>query len=316
MAAPDTRIAHMGAWRRTEGGIGVRLDHPVGYNVTMLVADWGLDTTLTSAVIAGMLIRFSAIPDVAVVLQAGNPPALSFSAHVPTDTDAAARADKNEAEMAVQPHNEINDFYRDIIDAYTRSGGWIIDLCAAEQVRPLKDTNIVSYFRSKGGMVVSGNRIKPLIKVMAALLPRLVGNDAIVLSTNAWMRYHITFSSTPQLVARAMSIVGGGFPTMFSAPTRAAVQAALAAPWSEPLVTAIPLGAVCITHSILRAFGMLPEGWTQGEKAIASGSPTREEAVYKGCIKLKELMSNTAAISASKTMAELCASMNPACFNQ
>lgn len=314
--AVDARITHLAGLARTGGGIGSRFDHTVGNDVTALIETWALDQSMTSAVIAGMLVRYSQIPEVNVILAADNPAAMRFTVPAPTEGDRDATANRTIAEIRDTPGTPLINYYKDIIDAYDRSGGWIIDLVAAYQIRPLNERNVSSYFKSKGGMIINGMRILPILKVMADNLPKLTGQAGINIENSAWTRYHTSYSSSPQLVMRALGIVGAAFPTMFSGASVAAVNAAILAPWDSALVDRIPKSALAATHAILFAFSMLPDRWMQGEKAVAEGSPVTYAAILAGCKRMKDLMANTSAIGSATNMTALSAAMPASCFNQ
>jgi len=309
--------------RTTMTAIGASFPHPIGTEISILVDQFGLNRTTTDALICAMLASFSIARVPGVPIQA-NPGALAPLVYNRANTHAEGVANNNTAiaytstnHAATLPghHPELAQFLADLATLFNGANVYILDLVSATGVKELKPQGIKNYFLSRNIKGVDGRSIKPYIEMMANYLPRAI-NDAVIRAfvtdpgrQNDFVKYHITATSTPALVAKVKGMVAGLIPNMLTAATVTLIDAAVAEPWDKAAADRIPQAVVALTHAALDAFGVLPEDWYQGNKA-KDATPPALYAMYKTYFtRFKAIIATSPAVMAATTIAELQAAL-------
>lgn len=188
---------------------------------------------------------------------------------------------------------------------------WLLDLVACHQVKPLNAGNIRNYFRAGSRVNVTGREIMKVIDFAAVTLGRVMDTPALVamLDDSKFMDYHTSYSSSGKLAEEMISCAPALTHALFTDETRAAITTSANNPSSRENNEAIPEQALLATHAYLSAFGKLPEGWFQGERARSS-LPASKYNVYLALFRrLRVLSSNVDALEAATDIAGLIASV-------
>lgn len=164
--------------------------------------------------------------------------------------------------------------FRQLKASATNGQGWLIDLVAAHQVKPLKSANIAGYFQSVGRTKVQGKVILDITDYAAQTLPRITASAPLrdMVQRSVWVDYHIAASSTPRLVQEMMNAYTDIAEVIFTEDDRDIVEDAVVHIYDLEPCRKIPLRLVAATHAYLVAHKKLPENWFQGERAKADVS--------------------------------------------
>jgi len=163
---------------------------------------------------------------------------------------------------------------------------WLLNLTACHQVKPMRAQNIANWFRMTSRVTISGRTVLRVLDFGAVTLPNIMTNDQLrgLLSTNKFMEYHTAFSSTAQLAQEMLEVCPQVTNHIFSEASRAAVRLSFADKTNAVLNTNISQQVVLATYAYLSVFNKLPDGWFQGEKALASLPANRYQlyvAIFK-----------------------------------
>lgn len=182
---------------------------------------------------------------------------------------------------------------------------FVLDLVACYQVRDLKISNVVNYFKMAGMPSITGSFVHPVIVWFKDEVPSFLDNKAFPKSDNPFIKYHTNYATTGTLVKRVIESLGDQAGNFFKDSTIDAVNAACENLSDAELNDSIPLDAVALTATYLEVNGVLPENWYQGNKAVAA-MPISKLNAWKGIFKkYKEIASKSDTIDAAKTADEL-----------
>jgi len=204
----------------------------------------------------------------------------------------------------------LNQFRTIVADA-PKAIYWLLNLAACHQIKPLKASNIMNYFKMTSRVTMTGREVLKVLEFSAMTLPRIMGDQALMdmLEQNQFMTYHTSYSSTATLVEEMLASSRAVTNIMFSGETRAAVRASFEDLHDAALNAAISQQVVLATYAYLSAFNKLPDGWFQGEKA-KSNLPANKYNQYLAIFKkLKLLSAGMAEIEAAGTMDALIAAI-------
>jgi hypothetical protein len=146
----------------------------------------------------------------------------------------------------------------------------LVDLSSADSVTKLDARKVNAYFKSKGSDTEPRDdfivKIRPLFK----FIPSILGDEVAMtmLSDGNWMNYRLSYSSSADLILKAIEIVGGRLPSYMSpAEIQMATNSSLKK-HDKTLNDRLPNILIAKAYVILEAAGILPENWYQGKRAI------------------------------------------------
>lgn len=303
--------------------IGMVLPHETTTVLHTISNVWGLGDSPTDIIMYGLIARLNVMSGAPGNGLTGVVRTAAAAAHLTVDaasvlggtTIGAANLASNN--MAAVPATAPGNFFRSCVTAFDTAARWIFELCAANQVRALNPDNVHSYFQSQGIDLINGAPILTIINPVSGMIANIVRDNVArgALEMTDWQRYHISATSTPHLVQRAIDFIGASIPGFWAAATIASVTAAIAAPWDKDLADVIPRKAVAATHAILSELRQCPRDWIQGKKAKTAIPASTYAAWLTMAGKLQDLIINNVAINAATTFAQLTAATPGACLN-
>jgi hypothetical protein len=229
-------------------------------------------------------------------------PAQGAAANAPVAYfDAAGGNDQNLAEGIPVAQ------FRIIVGDRQKAIYWLLNLAACHQVKPLKASNVMNYFRMTSRINVTGREIMKVLEFAALSLPRIMGNADLqaMMEQNQFITYHTSYSSTATLAHEMIDSAPGLTSLLFSQATRDAISESHMNLHNSTLNAAISQQAVLATHAYLTVFNKLPDGWFQGERAKATLPASRYAAYTAIFRKVKSLNSGIVNIEAADDMAAL-----------
>lgn len=217
---------------------------------------------------------------------------------------------------------------------------YLRDLVACNQVRELKTANVESYFASLGKAKVNARSIVEALAVISTAFGNLVSQNAAlgdaavavlnpgatsaqvlaarksasVLTNAPFIEYHTTASSTPALCKRMCDDLGAMRAAFISDAVANVINDAFRAQHDLALSRLIPAKAIVVTSAYLTSMNSLPEGWKQGQRAVASHSPIAYRAMTTIFKKYATFAANLNEAEAATNMAELVAAIPPGLF--
>eukprot|EP01118_Nematostelium_gracile_P017085 TRINITY_DN7200_c0_g1_i4.p1 TRINITY_DN7200_c0_g1~~TRINITY_DN7200_c0_g1_i4.p1 ORF type:complete len:272 (-),score=26.25 TRINITY_DN7200_c0_g1_i4:330-1145(-) len=167
----------------------------------------------------------------------------------------------------------------------------ILELCGAEQVKPLRERNVDSYFKmAKSEMPTT--RIHQVVMFIAANIKMMITDDDFQQHTKTvnWVGYHTQAASTQSLCRKFMDETKDFLNWQDN--TKKAIKDACDAPWDKGRIDLIPLKVVQLCYCYLQATKQLPDNWYMGQRAIGQ-MKTSDMVKYRAVFaKFAELEAN------------------------
>jgi hypothetical protein len=220
------------------------------------------------------------------------------------------------APPALQEHIPI-DAFRALVSDADKAIGWLVDLTACHQVKPLKAMNVSNYFRMTSRVTLNGREILKVLDYAAITLPNIMADAELrgTIADNQFMLYHTAYSSSAGLAQEMLDSAPAITHLFFTQATRNLINNSAANPHDRVANQAIPQQAILATYAYLEAFGKLPDNWFQGEKA-KNNLPASRYNQYKAIFKrLKDLSTDTDRIAEATSIDELVGLVDPAIQN-
>lgn len=187
---------------------------------------------------------------------------------------------------------------------------YVIELAACHQVKALSGKNITNYFKQYG-QSVDGSGLLSLVNYVAAVLAPIASDAdfADFIAESTYLRYHTSYSSTGELVAKAYddlkAMAGGETKRFMSDGDYRAAVAARNSPWDKTLNSQISMRSKQITYLFLKSMKVLPDGWVQGEKAADEMSPILKKKYLAGFKKLAQIFSGEDDVDKANSLSEV-----------
>lgn len=181
--------------------------------------------------------------------------------------------------------------------------GWTLELTMCHQVKPLKRSNILNYFKGCSVVIQSTDYITQFLNIYAPAIARLAANNDIrtVAVNNTFVKYHIAYASSGQLVVRVIDDLGVYSNQVFTGAEILAARASAASQWNVALSNAVTERSIVITYGYLDVGGALPDNWYQGTKAWDAASLKMKAAIRKTFQRLSAVSRTTVALDAATT---------------
>jgi len=216
----------------------------------------------------------------------------------------------NDMKKAIHP-----DFGNDQIELFEqilkKSELYLVDLVASDQADGLYDRNVDSYFKMHKADIAT-ERIVQIVRFLSRRIDKIYDEPSTTLRSQrvAWLRYRLTYASTPALVKKMIEELGDSI--IVSADTIAKIKAALDAPYSPELSDKIPTKIRAMCYIYLDVTRQLPDNWYQGIRAndeVSTFWKLRIRAYFNKIVALKAKITD---IDAGTNEAELKAAIgNP-----
>lgn len=197
---------------------------------------------------------------------------------------------------------ELRNFCYELVAALPNGGQYLLELIAAQQIKPMAHTAITSYFASLDHTVVQGSRFLKLVAVASVALPKLMTNDfsRAMLNDTEWLDYRTTATTTAGLVSRMMNAFEGIL--VFSLEDRNQVDYCLKNKWDVTRLNTWNKDLIALTYAYCISTGSLPSDWYQGKKALTYVDQGKLKAMQAFCNRYQTIISNVEAISSAETL--------------
>lgn len=164
----------------------------------------------------------------------------------------------------------------------------LVRLAVAQNTKPLKESNIRSFFRMKDfPEKMSGSVTARHLPGLASGLEGLKnqGRFAALVRSNKWLSYHTTLVSTPKLVQKFIEEAAPAFggqeelARWMGQETYESVMRSVSSPWEREDADNISTRVRIATAVWLKVNNVYPENWYQGDAALASGNSTLKRSL-------------------------------------
>lgn len=289
-----------------DSGVADIPEFPLSSDLTNLVANWGVEMDTTGTVKAALIIAMKQADGQPLRIEGNITDPITFV----TSTDARGGDTVGSSNnMGMIEANVKGHFLRNVISAIPAARTWLIDLCAANQIRTLTHKNIEGYFMAKNATKINGRELVLVVSLFAKALPKIMADegarDRVLHEAGDWLKYHTTATSTAALCAKMMESIRGPFPTLISDATAAFIQEANDNRWDKERADLIPRNVVAITYIWLEVSKQLPDEWFQGNKAISEMNPSVAKMFRTLFKRYLDIAGNTDTIGAIGSIREL-----------
>jgi hypothetical protein len=238
-----------------------------------------------------------------------------FGSPFSTVTDTTPQADmdtflveevKRLRAIGIEPEDSVY-LIDNFSDDFYKAGVWVVDLAWCSQVKALKKENIKNYFMGSGGTQVDGEMLRQYCRYLADYFPKVYLDEGLmsVSSESAFMKYHTSYSSTPQIITDVMSSMGHLKEVLFDKAEIEAVTNALAYPSDMSLNMKISSRSVGVAKVYADVFGIDYGEWYQGVKALQKMTPLERSNLTSMFKKFKDLAKSQNASERAHDMASL-----------
>jgi len=298
-------LASLANMTRTTGGVSIGLAKPIGPNLTKLKEDHNLDENATGVIIAAMLLAVTKIEGFPFIKQSTAHECLHIESAFYIDKEERSRGKKLILldDPTTYDTSEECTWLQRVASAESKAVEYIVVLCAAYQVKPLKASNITSYFQSVN-TVVAAKKILEVVSAIAGALPKICGST-IDLGNSDWIKYHTAACSLPNLSKKLLNIMGVHACLLIPESQIKLINEAFEHPYDKSLSDKIDRRIIPVIAGALSGLKCLPDRWFQHNK-IKGEMPSYQYSNYFAIgKKYAELSTTDDEIESSRTLDEL-----------
>nr|UNI74148.1 MAG: hypothetical protein [brine shrimp yue-like virus 2]UNI74150.1 MAG: hypothetical protein [brine shrimp yue-like virus 2]UNI74152.1 MAG: hypothetical protein [brine shrimp yue-like virus 2] len=286
-------------------GVGQELDFKIGHDISAMINDAGIDIDDKGVASAALLYALFQLNLSDIKVQSNNFSRAQYKG--PSATDPATKVVYDSDNVDAIPNNDHGSWFKKFLVATEPARGWLIDLTACHQIKPLDAANIEHFFAGLNGTKVSANFILLIIRVAAGHLPKVMENPYLrdLVVDSDFIEYHTSAASTAKLAEKVMGELGLIRRLFISDRERDIVLEAVEDRWSISAQNAIPMEVRGVTRAYLDALNLLPDNWYQGFKILNAIPLMRYRSWVSFFKKYAAFSSSTSMIDSARDMKQL-----------
>ena len=253
---------------KTRYGVGQEFDFRIGHDISAMINDAGIDIDDKGVASAALLYALFQLKLTDIRVQDNKLTRAQYTG--PSATDPAVKVTYSSDKVDEIPKNDHGSWFNKFLVATKPARGWLIDLVACHQIKPLDAANVEHFFAGLNATKVSANFILHVIRVAAGHMPKVMENPYLrdLVVDSDFIEYHTSAAATAKLVEKVMGELGPIRKLFISDRERDIVLEAVEDRWSRDAQSAIPMEVRGVTRAYLDTLKLLPDNWYQGAKVL------------------------------------------------